>query len=239
MDDALQVADVPARRGAAWLGEAFSIFREQPLNWIALCVGWAIIWLVLLFVPLVGLVTANLLQPVFFGSFAIAAYKHTEGERVVMGDLFSAFRRSFRPLFNIGFLMMLAQLASVFLMRALGLPSWPSDRDVDLYAYAEMLRDSRWVLLAGLSVTTLASAALWFAPPLIVFHGMPASHAIRWSVYAALSNAGAMIVYGVILMVLMVLAWLPFGLGLFVLLPVLVISTYTSYRDIFDHKPPE
>jgi len=94
------------------------------------------------------------------------------------------------------------------------------------------------VLLAGLGVTTFASAALWFAPPLIVFHGMPASHAIRWSVYAALSNAGAMIVYGVILMVLMILAWLPFGLGLFVLLPVLVISTYTSYRDIFDHRPP-
>ena len=84
----------------------------------------------------------------------------------------------------------------------------------------------------------VASGALWFAPQLIVFHGMSTSHAIRWSVYASLSNLGAMITYGAVLVLLLTVAWLPLGLGLIVMVPVMVISTYTGYRDVFERKTP-
>jgi hypothetical protein len=233
MDASLKVSERPARRGAAWIGEAFAMFRAQPLAWMSLCVTWALIWMLLMLLPVVGLVAAYLLQPVFFGSFAIAAYKQSAGERITASALFSGFRRSARALVNVGFVMLFVQVLAIWMMRVMGLPSWPEERDFDLYAYAEMLRDSRWILLAGMIVSTAASGALWFAPQLIVFHGMPASHAIRWSLYAALANLGAMVVYGVLMVTFMMLAWLPFGLGLLVLLPIMVISTFTSYRDVF------
>ena len=232
----MRVNEVAASRGVAWLGEAFTLYRQAPMAWIGLCIGWLAIWFGLLLVPFLGPVLANLLQPVFFGSFAIAAYKQAAGERIGIHELFSGFRRNVRALVNIGLLLMLAQLAAVFLMKAMGLPTWPADRDFNLVEYAEMLRSAQWTLLAGFSLMGLASGALWYAPQLIVFHGMPTSHAVRWSVYAALSNLGAMLLYGVLLVVLLMAAWVPVGLGMLVMLPVMVISTYTGYRDVFESR---
>ena len=225
-------------RGASWLGEAFGLFRRAPLAWISLCVGWIVIWFGLMLIPYLGPVLANLLQPVFFGSFAIAAFRQSAGERIGMGDLFGAFRRNLRALVNIGLLLMLAQVASAFMMQWMGMPTWPQDQAFDIVAYAEMLESSVWIIAAGLAFMAVASGFLWFAPQLIVFHGMPASHAIRWSVYAALSNIGAMLVYGVLLVAAMLAAWIPLGLGLLVMVPVLAISTYTGYKDVFEGELP-
>ena len=235
MNGAARVNEVPAGRGAGWLRDAFDLFRRSPAIWIGLCAGWIALWFAMMvLVPFVGPVLANLLQPVFFGGFAVAAWKQSAGEPVTMGDLFAGFRRNVRSLINIGFVMMLAQLSSAFLMRSLGLPSWPENEEFDVVAYVEMLRPHLWVLATGFGLLTLASGALWFAPQLIVFHGMSTSHAIRWSVYAALSNFGAMVVYGAVLVLALMAAWLPFGLGLLVMVPVMVISTYTGYRDVFE-----
>lgn len=231
-----RVNEVPASHGLAWLREAFQLFRQAPLTWISLCAGWIVLWfLMMAVIPFIGPVLANLMQPVFFGSFAIAAWKQAAGEAVTMGDLFAGFRRNVRSLVNIGFLMMLAQLSAAFLMRSLGLPTWPENEEFDVVAYVELLRPHTWVLVAGFSLLTLASGALWFAPQLIVFHGMSTSHAIRWSVYAALSNFGAMMVYGAVLVFALMVAWLPLGLGLVVMVPVMAISTYTGYRDVFEN----
>jgi hypothetical protein len=236
MDPGIHVAEVPMSRGGAWLTEAFALFRRNPVAWIGLCAGWLAIWFGLLMVPVFGPVIGNLLQPVFFAGFAIAAFKQTAGEPVVMRELFGGFKRNLRGLMQVGLIMVLVQLASLMLMRGLGLPTWPADKAFDVVQYAEMIREAWWIVLAGFSLPALASAALWFAPQLLVFHDMPVSHAIRWSVYAALANVGAMLLYGVLLVALLFFAWLPFGLGLLVMLPVMVISTYTGYRDVFEAR---
>src|SRR5687767_13704989 len=98
MDSTIRVSEVPMSRGGAWLMDGFHLFRRQPLAWVGLCVGWLVIWFGLLLLPLIGPVMANLLQPVFFASFAVAAFKQSAGERVTMGDLFSGFRRNIRAL---------------------------------------------------------------------------------------------------------------------------------------------
>jgi len=45
MDASIRVAEVPARRGASWLSQAFGLFARKPIAWIALCAGWIIITL--------------------------------------------------------------------------------------------------------------------------------------------------------------------------------------------------
>ena len=42
----------------------------------------------------------------------------------------------------------------------------------------------------------IVKGALWFAPAVLAFHDLSTAHAIRWSLYAALSNLGAMALYG-------------------------------------------
>ena len=122
MDGTIRVAEVGAGRGAAWLIEGFALFRARPLAWIALCSGWIAITFALILVPIIGGVIANFLQPVFFASFAVIAYRQGAGEPIVMGDLFTGFKHNVRALVNLGALLLLAEIAIFALMAVLGLP---------------------------------------------------------------------------------------------------------------------
>lgn len=235
MDTTIKVAEVRASRGAAWFGEAFKLFRAKPVAWIALCAGWIVITFGLLIIPLIGGVIANFLQPVFFASFAITALRQSAGEQVVMGDLFQGFRRNLRSLVNLGAILLIAEIAIFAFMALLGLPmGGPGDKSFTVNEYVEALRGKEWVLMMGFALTVLVKGAVWFAPPLIALHGMTTTHAIRWSVYAALSNLGAMLVYGMVLFLVFLAGLIPWGLGLLVVIPLMAITTYIGYREVFE-----
>jgi uncharacterized membrane protein len=198
--------------------------------------GWIVITLGLLMVPLIGGIAANVLQPVFFASFALAARKQEKGGTIEMGDLFSGFRRPLMPLANLGALLLVAELAIFALLALLGLPGLSAD-DQGTISMADFVREMQgkeWILLVGLVLTALVKGALWFAPAVLAFHDLSTAHAVRWSVYAALSNIGAMLLYGIALTVAFALAILPWGLGLMLAIPVMIASTYAGYREVFE-----
>ena len=234
----MRVAEVGAGRGLGWITESFRLFRARPLQWIGLTAGWISITFALLLVPFLGLVVANFLQPVFAASFAITAYKQAAGERIAMADLFSGFRRNVRSLVNLGALLLVAYLGIGALMVALGLPmAGEGDQVVTLEEYLDTLQGKEWILALGFALGVVVKGASWFAAPLIAFHGMTTSHALRWSVYAALANIGAMVAYGVAMILLFFVATLPWALGLIVMLPLLAIGTFVSYREVFESAP--
>lgn len=240
MDTAIKVAEVSPSRGLAWLAQGFDLFRRHPLTWIGLCTGWLVITFGLIVIPLVGGVLANFLQPVFFASFAITAFRQVSGEPVAMGDLFLGFRRNVRALVNLGALLLIAEIAIFALMAALGLPMTAGgDKPFTMSEYIEALQGKEWILAVGVALTVIVKGALWFAPPLIAFHDMSTTHAVRWSVYAALANLGAMITYGTVLLGIFVLGILPWALGLLVVIPVMVISSYFGYREVFETGVPQ
>jgi len=240
MDTGMRVAELPAGRAFGWIAESFRMFRRRPLQWIGLCAGWIGITFGLLLIPFLGGVVANFLQPVFFASFAIAAYKQSAGEPITMSDLFSGFRRNFRALVNLGALLLLAEIAIFALMAWMGMPiAGEGEQSFTVQEYVEALRGKEWILATGFVLTVIVKGALWFAPPLIAFHDMTMAQAIRWSVYAAISNLGAMIVYGLVLGAGIVLGIATWGLGLFIVIPVMAISTFVGYREVFesDRRP--
>ena len=238
MDATIRVADLGASRGAGWLRSAWTFFRTAPLAWMGLCGGWLAVTFALLLVPFIGGVIANFLQPAFFASFAIAAYRQAAGERLVMGDLFSGFRRNLRALLNLGALTLLAEIAIFFLMSAMGLHmAKVGDEGLNIAEYADELAGKEWIVAAGLALMAIVKGLLWFAPQLIAFHGMETAQAVRWSAYAAISNVGALVVYGLLLAVLLVLGTVPWLLGLVVVIPLTVISTYVGYHEVFEAAP--
>jgi uncharacterized membrane protein len=197
--------------------------------------GWIVITLGLVMVPIVGGIAANVLQPVFFASFALAARKQEQGGAVEMSDLFSGFRRPLMPLANLGAILLLAELAIFALLALLGLPGLSANDEgtVSMADFARELQGKEWILLVGLVLTAIVKGALWFAPAVLAFHEMTTAHAIRWSLFAALSNLGAMALYGLVLTIAMAAAILPWGLGLMIVIPVMVASTYSGYREVF------
>ena len=240
MDAALRVRDLRSSRGPAWLAEGWRIFRGAPVVWTGLSAGWMMITLGLVLIPLVGGVAANLLQPVFFASFALAAHRQRQGESIEMGDLFAGFRVPLKPLINLGAILLAAEIAIFFLMSLLGLPGVGDGSEVTTVTdYVQQLRGKEWILVVGLVLTALVKGALWFAPALLAFHPLSTAHAVRWSLFAALSNVGAMAAYGILLTIAFLAAMLPWGLGLFVVVPVMVASTYTGYRETFEGGTPE
>lgn len=242
MESMIRVRDVKAARGVLWMSGGWHLFRRHPALWAGFALGWLAITFGLLLVPLIGGVVANFLQPIFFASFAVAARKQLAGERVEMGDLFSGFRRNARALANIGALLLIAGMGIVLLMGALGLPmmTGPGGSLPNFSEYFQQLETQDWlVLLLGLVLLAALKGALWFAPALLAFHDLSTAHAIRWSVYAALSNIGALLVYGAVLMVAFFAAIIPWGLGLAVAIPVMLASTYIGYADVFEETPIE
>ena len=235
MDATFEVSELKARRGGGWIAEAFALYRQKPFAWIGLCTGWLVITLVLLQVPHIGPALEGFLQPVFFASFAIAAFRQIAGEPVLMGDLFSGFRRNVRALVQLGAFQMIAELAIaipiwVFLMP----PIQASDGGVNLSEYLESLKGREWIVFLALVALSAVKGAFWFAPPLIAFHDMSAAQAIRWSIYAAIANLVPMIVYGMLLVAMMFFGILTWGLAFLVVIPVMAISTFVGYREVFE-----
>jgi hypothetical protein len=230
----LAVSEVPAQRGIAWLKEGFALFRARPGAWIGISVGWLAITLALAMIPVVGGVLANFLQPAFFAGVMIAARKQLGGDGIDVPDLFSGFRRNLRQLVQIGAILLLGELAVFALMGFMGLPIFgEASAGMTVQEFVAALQEKSWILLLGLVLTAALKGAFWFAPGLLAFNDLSTSAAIRWSAYAALSNFGVMVVYGIALTVMVFLALLPWGLGLFIAVPVMLASNYVGYRDIF------
>jgi len=75
--------------------------------------------------------------------------------------------------------------------------------------------------------------AVWFAAPLVMFHERGALDAMKESFAGCLKNIVPFLVYGVIFLLLAIVASIPLALGWLVLGPVAAASIYTAYRDIY------
>ena len=92
------------------------------------------------------------------------------------------------------------------------------------------------VLLATLLhilMTLPITAATYMAIPLIALHGVSAGSAMKMSLIGSFKNILPGIVYGVCASLFIFVSIIPVGLGLLVSIPVMMITTYPVYRDIF------
>jgi hypothetical protein len=244
MDANIKVTEIPASRGAVWIAQSWKLFAAAPLAWLGLCAGWIAITFALLIVPFVGGVVANFLQPVFFASFAIAAFRQSAGERIVMSDLFSGFKRNLKALVNLGAILLMAEIVIFAGMALLGLPllgSGAGEPQINMNEFADALEGKEWILFLGTVLLVMVKGAFWFAPQLIALHGMGTAQAMRWSVYAAISNVGALVVYGLLVLTMFIAALMPMPwvVGLALVMPLVVISTYAGYREVFESAKPQ
>ena len=71
-------------------------------------------------------------------------------------------------------------------------------------------------------------------PALVVFHNMAPIDAAKASFAASLKNVMAFLVFGAIYIVAAIVASIPFGLGWLVLVPLLALCAYLSYKEVFE-----
>ena len=78
--------------------------------------------------------------------------------------------------------------------------------------------------------------AAWLAPALIVLQKQPPFEALKTSLAACWANLGALTIYGLLWIGFAIIASIPLMLGWLVLAPLMVLSTYAAYRDLFEQR---
>lgn len=237
----METRTVAANRGWEWIVEGFRIFRKQPLTWIALIVVMVVIWFASMVVPVIGPLAINLVSPVFFAGLMLACRSTDADEEPELGQLFAAFRTHASPLVTIGGIYLVGNIVAVGIIFGIAggaaLPALLGKSGTDPESLRIALRGLLLGMAVGMAVFLPVLMAVWFAPLLIVFHNMPPLAAMQLSLSASWRNTLPFLVYGIMTLLLGILASIPLMLGLIVLLPVLVCSIYASYKDIFPAGP--
>lgn len=231
-------------RGWRWIADGFALFRKNPPIWITLFVIYFLIVIVVSIVPIVGPLVMTLLAPVFTAGFMLACRDVDNGGDLELGYLIAGFKQHTGQLVTVGGLYLVGSITILGLMMmsgggailgsaALGQMQGVEPNEVMVGAMGGMAIG----LLVALALLVPLLMAYWFAPLLVIFHGMTAMEAMKLSFFACLRNWLPFLAFGVISFVLMMIAMIPFGLGMLVLVPVLNAAIYTGYKDIFVLEP--
>jgi hypothetical protein len=232
---------VAAARGWDWIASAWELFKKQVGMWIALLIVGIVIGVVLAVlqrIPLVGAivsVASVVLTPVFYGGLFVAAKAVDEGRGLEIGHLFAGFRDKFGQLALVGVIYLGAAAAIALVVgfaSGVGILAIMSGTVPEIATPAAALTlVLAFLIMLGLLVPVIM--AIWFAPPLVMFHGRGAVQAMQESFLGCLKNVVPFLLYGIVTLVFSMLATMPLMLGWLVLGPVLAASAYTSYKDIF------
>ncbi len=245
---------VDAGRGWGWIVEGWQLFAQAPGIWIVILLIYLGISVVLSFIPIVGGLAYMLLSPVLAGGMLYGAAALARGEPLEIAHLFRGFQDQERmgPLVLLGLIslagyVLMALVAVVFvgggLMMSAVMDSTGTHMAPEalggLFAGAGLI-----VLLVVLTIGFLITMALFYGIPLVMLGGQNAWPAAQDSIAACWANMLPLLpllpllVFGLIYLVLGVVAIIPFGLGMLVLGPVTVGAVYASYRDVFGEASP-
>lgn len=219
-------------RGAGWLTEGWDMFKAASGSWLLLCLAGIAVFCVINLIPFLNILNGAL-QPVWIASMLLACHAQRNGEPVKVSHLFAGFGPKLGRLVLsgvvIGFFSMCITLVCLWPL-LIGLISAPDPQAFILEQDMNTLM-LRMLVLMALLIPFMAAA--WFAPALIIFGNVGVQQALLLSMKGCLKNSWPFLIYGLCLLVLGVLALFTFGLALLVIVPVVYLSLYLSFRDIY------
>jgi hypothetical protein len=224
---------VDAGQGWAWIASGFGLFRKRPGVWIGIAVVLFALLFVMNLVPFVGALANMLLMPVFLGGVLLGCRKLEETGEFGAGQLFAGFSNQTGRLMTLGALSCAGWIAIFIVVLVVMGRSMMGLMSGDPAAITAAGPTMAIGVLLALGLSVPLYMALWFAACLVVFENAQPVQALVSSFRGCLKNIVPFLLYGLIFLVLFILAAIPLGLGFLVVIPVLIASVYTSYRDIY------
>jgi hypothetical protein len=245
-----------ARRGVAWLRDAYAMVARARVPWLMLLAIYYVVQIAVSQLPFLGAWLPLLFKPIFAVGFLAAAWTQERGGPLRVGLLFQGFRSNLRSLLPLGALFVAGLVVAVF---ATTLVDGGTLLDVLRGATPlteELVQSGRLqgAMLFGALCSLPVVLALWFAPGLVVFQDAGPVAALGASLRAALANWRPLLAYGLAVFALgallpaviaqLLLLVLPSETTLFVVrfllfawlflfAATLHASDYVSYRDVF------
>jgi len=233
-DFVLEGQRVPAGNGVTWLSQGWQMFKESPGVWIGITLIFLLVMIVVSVIPLVNLL-AGLLAPVLIGGLMLGCKAQEDGEGLRVGHLFAGFSGHAGNLILVG-VIYLAGLIAIGIVAAVlggGIGFGAAMMGAGRPNAAAMIVPLLLMFLVMLALMIPLAMAVWYAPALVVLHQVSPFEAMKTSFFVTLKNFVPFLIYGLVVLVLAIVATIPVGLGWLVLAPVMYASIYTSYKDMF------
>lgn len=231
---------LPAGAGGDWLAGGWQLFQKNSLILSLIGLLYIVVAIAAAMVPLIGDIFMQLTFGIWSAAFYLIGQKLVREETVTVADLFAGFSHpQAGRLFAIGLvyiagfvLVLLATGVLAVLLFGLNMVQ------AFMGGGFEGLGALPWVSILLLLTVFLVGvflllAAVLFAAPLVIFHGMEVLAACGLSLKAVLRNWPAMTVYGLIVVGLAIASIVTLLLAWIVLIPLLALAGYVSYRQIF------
>lgn len=224
--------------GVNWLASGWKIFVPQWLMWIVLTLIFIGITLVCNLIPVVGALIYSAVTPALMAGIMWTAREVERGKDLDAVWLFEGLRDPEKrtPLLILGGLWLgLTVIATLLFFAIVGTSamSIATSESIDAQISPQMVLSISLGALVTLAIQLVGVMALFYAVPLVMFDGLVPAAAIKTSFRACLTNFLPLLIYGLALLVLGVLAIVPFFLGLLVLLPLSFCANYCSYKSVF------
>ncbi len=229
------IKKLPAGRGWEWIKEGFEMFKANPGVWVLLAIVYLIIVIVLSFIPLLGSLALNVINPVFIAGIMLACVAIYNRENFSVGHLFKGFqipqtgRLCLLGLLLLviifGIMMVVGIIAAVVLGASGGFEMMLANGGPGIGMILMFLV----VMLVMLPITMM----MYFAPPLVALSDVSITESLSLSFRGCLKNMLPFLVFGLIAILLSIIAIIPFGLGLLVLMPVMFAALFCAYKDIY------
>lgn len=222
----------PVGHATDWIAAGWRSFVAAPGPWVAIALVYFLMTLVSAFIPF----AQYLVMPMLIGGVMLGCHYAARGEPITVAILFHGFNHNAGQLLVVGLIYLVATIAiTLVLLIPLGAGMFFSGILTNPQALADM-NTMLWValiVLAALACAIPMMMAVWFAPALVIINDMNAFDAIKASFAGCLKNFLPFLWYGVVTLGLSIIATLPIMLGWLVVGPIMLVSVYESYRDIY------
>jgi hypothetical protein len=217
---------VPADRAFAWYREAMRLWKRGPLTFAMLAAVAIATDLVLSLVPGVGVMLAQAAVPLAACGLLFASLAADRGGRPRLADLAGiagAAPGALAAIIASGVIVFAAEALVAHTTAEINLLA-PGTRDIPL---------GLSTLLAIYTVGIAVSLPFTFVPFAALFDRLPFRAAFAQSFEGFARNPAPFALYGALSLLLLLLGWATFGLGLLLALPWWAASSYAAWKDVF------
>jgi hypothetical protein len=234
----------PAGAALDWIRQGWQAFTAAAGVWVGIWVVFLVIMVGVGALPVIGFV-GGALVPILTGGLMRGAQAQRDFNALRFDHLFDGFKHHLDQLGILGLIYLGAAVVFGLLLIGGVLAGGAVLGVAGLERVAEGLGpglDLAPAVLLGtlVGVGTICVAAfavlgtaMWWAPALVAIDGVPAVTALRLSLTAVMRNLLPLTVHSLIVMMLSIPALLTFGLGFLVLGPVIAVSLWAAYREVF------
>jgi hypothetical protein len=221
-----------------WLETGWCAVRAQPLLWFGALVACAAFAAACKQIPLLR-PTVVLIAPLLVGALMVAQDRVRIGRPARLGDIAAALASHCYALLAIGLasaaLIVVGYVVSAVVVDGAVLESFVTSgvHHVSITYGGPGLQGTIATLVA-LPIFTIALAAAWFAPALVILRDAAPLNAMAASLHGAIRNWRTTLIYVVAAADAVLLAHrIPLIFTSLALTPLMLLSIYGGYRDLF------